>query len=211
MNVEKELSVTRKKMFRMMTMNGIADLSLGASFLALGAQIFFDQSYFIFILVLNVPITMYLKKNIVFPRTGYYKFQSEAKNLDINPLYTYSLIAFLFILSALGAMKAFGMNLPGVLEDNFLFLIGLIFVLPMFWSAIYTGISRLFLYAAVAMALFIHGGISEYSTSYGKTLIREAIGLHLIVFGSVAFLFGVVLLIRFLTKYPVMEDSENEI
>ncbi len=213
MKTENDLKKTQKNLFRIMSMDGLGDLTISLAFMALGSQIYFDSMMFFFIIPMIVPIMVILKKKVIFPRFGYFKPEntSSSTRLDVNPVLAYSFVAFLFIAMGLGAMKAFGMNLPAIIEDNFLIILGLIFVIPTYWGAAFTGIKRIYLYATVVLALFIHGSITEYSTVNGKDLVREALGMHIMIFGAVVLIFGTVLFIRFLIHYPVAEDSENEI
>jgi hypothetical protein len=213
MTVEQNLKKTRKNLYRTWSMDGIGDMTLSIAFLALGAQIYFDSIMFIFVIVMIAPLTLLLKKKIVYPRIGYYNTESlsSSKRLDVNPTLAYTFVAFLFLVLGLGVMKAFGMKIPAFIDDNYLIIIALAFVIPTYYGAFYTGIKRVYIYATVILILFINGSISEYPTIDGKNLVREALGIHLMIFGAVVFLFGLVLFIRFLIQNPIVEDSENEI
>ncbi|MBU8923039.1 MAG: hypothetical protein KOO63_14570 [Bacteroidales bacterium] len=210
MDTEKNLAATRHKLYKFWTMDGIGELTIGLSFLSLGALVYFDSPIFVTFCALAGALPILLKKRFVFPRTGYYTSDSAPATRDINSRFGYFIVSILILLTALGVMKATGMSFPSLIEDNVLILAGLLFTAAIIAGALYTGIKRVYFYAALTLGLFIHGSLRTYPTTDGMDLVREALGLHIIVFGAVCFLIGCAFFVRFLIKYPVIKDVDDE-
>ncbi len=191
-------------------MDGIGELTTGLSFLSLGGLVYFDSAIFVSFCALAVFLPIFLKKRFVFPRTGYFASDSAPATRDIDSRFRYFMVSIFILLTALGVMKATGMNFPSLIEDNVLILAGLLFTAAILAGALYSGIIRVYFYAALTLGLFIHGSLRTYPTTDGMDLVREALGLHIMIFGAVIFLVGSAFFVRFLIKYPVIEDVDDE-
>ncbi len=213
MNVEKEFTKARQKLYRTISMDGIADISAGMMFMLLGGFVYLDSygALFIAILALLAPLTAKLRKKIVDPRIGSYDADSFSKKFDVYPRFAYAGRIILALGIAVGLMAALGVSFPAFTGRGILIITGLLIVTAISMLGSYTGIKRLYLYAATLLVLFVHGTLQDYPTANGMDIVREALGIHILIFGTIIFFSGLVICYGFLKEYPIVEDSENEI
>ncbi|MDM8527671.1 hypothetical protein QUF58_05595 [Anaerolineales bacterium HSG24] len=213
MNAEKELKKARQNLYRTMTMDGIADISIGMIFISLGGFVYIDSygALFIAIIAMLAPLTAILRKKIVDPRIGSYDADSFLQEYDVDPRFTYFGIAFLILGVAVGLMVALGVSIPAFIGDGALIIVGLLVAIAISMFGSYTGIKRLYLYATTLLVLFIHGALQNYPTADGMDIVRKALGAHILIFGATILLSGTVICYKFLQEYPIAENSENEI
>lgn len=214
MNTEESFKLTRKKLYRMMTMDGIGDMSAGIAILSLGSLIFVDsyEGIFIAICAMAGPLAILLRNKIVVPRIGYYRPESAPDNRDIDPKLSYISIGLLLIVIILGLAYTLGLRIPFLVGDTILVVVGISLSVVVIAVAQYTSIRRLNYYAIVLFALFSHGAWKDYPTTDGMDLVREALGMHIAIFGIVLLITGFALLIRFINKHPIVaREFENEL
>lgn len=211
MNAEKSFKLTRQNLYSTMAIDGIGDIASGMIFLSFGSLIYFDAGFFIFIIALIAPCSIFLRKKITRPRIGYYNIESPSEKQATDPRLLFPAIVFLVLGIAIGATTLFGINISNVIWDSILAIVGLFFAISISAIGLYTGIKRLYLYGIALCALFVHAAIRNYPTVNGMDIVREAIGAHIIVFGAIILLTGLVVFFRFLIKYPIERDTENAI
>ncbi len=207
MDSNSDLQQTRQKLYNTMSLDGIADITAGLALLALGGQIFFDAPYFLFVIVLLGPLMVTVRKRIVYPRLGYCDVDSTSGDQRADPRMKQLIVGTLALGVAIGIVKALGGSLPAFIENNALVVVGLLVAVAVAAIGVHTGIRRLHLYAAALLALVGHGALREYPTADGMDLVRMALGAHVMLFGAFALLAGLLVLARFLKRFPVEEDA----
>lgn len=194
-----------------MTTDGIGDIAGGMMILSLGGLIYLDSGFFIFIIVLLGPASVLCRRKITTHRLGSFNVDSVPPEHLKHPFLRYFIPTILVFGILFGGLSALGVISPVVPEIDVLIIVGILAAFVMTIAGSYTGIRRLYFYGVVLLGLFIHGSLKKYPVIDGMDIVRRALGAHIMAFGSVMVLSGVVVLLRFLKKYPILEDSENGI
>ena len=142
---------------------------------------------------LIVPIWMGLKKRITVPRIGYVKFKTTGAN-KLTIVFIGTLVAglFAFFIFAFGSTQSWALELRNIITQNGMLFIGLgAFIISSLFG--YTmGLNRLYGYGLLALTLFTILQAITFPFEY----ILFAIGLIIIIC-------GIVLLTRFVQKFPI--------
>jgi hypothetical protein len=183
--------------------DGLIDIAIGLGILTFAIAEILDQTAFTGVwVVLWLPILMSAKKSITVPRIRHTDFR-PAPNAQwkvklvivtvagvVAVLFTLGLVVFTRneTIPALTAwIKEYGLVVIGVLLAGLFSLIA--------WA---TGAKRVYAYAALALIAFV--------SSYWFNL---EFPLYLTVLGAVVLLSGIVVLLRFKRKYPVLEGRQS--
>jgi hypothetical protein len=136
-----------------------------------------------------------LKKRITYPRMGYVKFGQKQTRL------TAKFMLLGVILMLLGVLVFWLFNTgsrPQWLSEYFLLLFGGMIAVVVSLIGYWIGVIRLYLYAAL---IFVTSALNQWGNIPTK--------FGLIVSGSIIVVSGLVILIRFLCKYPITPAEES--
>lgn len=208
MNTTVQLSDTKKKLYKTLSMDGIGDITIGFLLMCLGGQFYLDSPAFLFFMIMAGPVAVMLKKKITYPRIGYYKF-TPGNTSGGNSAGKTALLFCLIGMIAAGIAKAVGISFPDIIEQHLVISIGV--VLSVFASLIAykTGIRRVYLYALAGLLIFIDLHFSGLLHSTDKVSLLHALGIYSFILGIVVTVTGIILLIRFIRNYPI-EELEAE-
>ena len=181
--------------------DGLIDIAIGFVILLAGIAEIFDQTSLAGVwVVLWLPMMMSAKKSITAPRMRYIDFTPKAQwkvklvivtiMLAVAVLFTLGLVVFEY--EALPSwLTAWLREYAGVVSPALLVGLGWLIALA-------TGVKRLYAYTALAVIAFAGG----YWFNLNFPLVFT-------VLGAVIVLSGIVVLIRFLRKYPVPKDKQT--
>lgn len=143
-----------------------------------------------------------LKRTIVWPRTGYFELIQKHKSGIGITLLVVNIILFLGIIGfQIFAREWFS----ATMQYSLSLALGTLFLVMLSAVGAIFGSYRFYIYALVVPAVMI---ISEYL--YHRDLLREhGLPFAAILSGSVMIITGLVLLLRFLKKYPVDRSFIN--
>jgi len=182
--------------------DGLIDIAIGFVILLAGIAEIFDWTAFGGIwVVLWLPIMMSAKKSITVPRMRYIDFTPKAQWKAKVAIVTVVLaVAVLFTLGLVVFTK--NDTLPSWLTAwlrEYSRMVWPAALVGVGWLiALATGVKRLYAYAALAVIAFAGG----YWFNLNFPLVFT-------VLGAVIVLSGIVVLIRFLRKYPVPKDKQT--
>jgi hypothetical protein len=184
--------------------DGLIDLIIGWGTLAYGLNLAFDASAFSLLGLVGIFSYVPLKNRITVPRFGYVKFDSEHGGLGRAVAAFVALFVLVAMLLGIAAFLLSGSSTlpPGLtwIRENPSLLYALLGMIGFGLAGLITGIQRLFIYALLSPFLLVGGQVLG---------IRES-GPILLV-GSTILVTGVVLLIRFLRKYPAIAEEESHV
>ena len=182
--------------------DGLLDIAIGLGILILTVAMILDQTAFTGVwIVLLLPALRSVKKSLTVPRLRYTDFrpapnaQWKVKLVIVTVagvvalLFTLGLVVFTRneTIPALTAwIREYGLVVVGVLLAGLLSLIA--------WA---TGAKRVYTYAALAVIAFASGHWFNLEFT-----------VYLTVLGTVILLSGIVVLVRFLRKYPILKDRQ---
>jgi hypothetical protein len=182
--------------------DGLLDIAIGLGILSLAIAMILDRTAFTGVwVVLWLPIMMSAKKSLTVPRMRHTDFrptpnaQWKVKLVIVTVtgvvalLFTLGLVVFTRneTIPALTAwIREYGLVIVGVLLTGLLSLIA--------WA---TGAKRVYAYAALAVIAFASGH-----------WFNLEFPLYLTVLGTVILLSGMVVLVQFMRKYPILKDRQ---
>jgi len=182
--------------------DGLLDLFLGLGIIGFVETVFFNMTSTASIIpALAIVFYMVAKKKITIPRIGHVRF-SQSRNPHIILLQ--GLLVLILLLGLIFGLLVWRTDASGetpfwmkiVLEKYPHLIVGLVGVLLFCLTAYATGIGRFYGYSALTLVLFVGGWM------FGIQAKRIAL-----LFGVAMMLAGVVLLIRFLRKYPETKEE----
>jgi hypothetical protein len=194
MNESLDLKGLERKAFVSYQQDGLLDLFLGMLLLVWGLTMEprlggMGGVWF----VVLFPIFLLARRRITYPRLGYAQFTKERRNRR-------RLVALFTATALLGLMVAFlwsSQSFPGLRDWLHRYIViffgGLIAAVLLFKAGI-SGIRRLYLYATVILISFAAAQWSSVHFRYS-----------FIISGAVILISGVVVLTRFLRRYPVRQ------
>lgn len=167
---------------------------LGLLLLSFGATILFDLGYLAGIVgSLGIFIPKIGKARVTYPRLGFIKFRKTRKKsmsfILLGILVLGVVLFFLFI----GGQDS---PLTQFLKKNILFVIASIWGGAIVFAAACLEVKRFFLYAVL---VFLGIVLADWIGSLGINLLM--VGLFLIII-------GVVVMIQFIRRYPIIPDEE---
>ena len=194
MNHLNDLEKLEKQLYLSYSQDGLADLLIGLWLSLAGLLMLVGQPAFIGLS--GIPILFYLplKRRLIITRMGSVIFSKERKkrlsNLAIFLLISGILVfMFLVIRFSIGPFRL-------VLDQHVNVIFGILIALLVFTAGMFTGIKRFYLYAVVALIVF---SVEEY--------IVNSLPAVLLSFGILLTLVGVVVLLLFLVKNPIVHDE----
>ena len=201
MNEPIDLEQLERQAFLSFHQDGLLDLCLGSFLLQLGIIIFLFPTFYTGLLSSAVPwifIYIGLKKAVTFPRLGYVEF-SVARQ-ERNFLVMMLLVAILLapIVGMLVGLLVIPNFMP-VLQTNYMLILAACGAVSLWVVAYYTGIRRFFIYGMLIGLL--------YGWSHFWLL---PLYFALLVTGGFSLLIGLVIVIRFLHRYPKAQSKEGD-
>ena len=195
MSYELDMKEIERKAYRLYSEDGLVDIAIGAVILLWGVFLVTEPSGLIGMLGLLAFAIWYLgKRFITIPRIGMIQSSQKMEKKSRN------LIITLFVLGviALGGVSI-GVIFLGKPPINFsLSILGLVIAAGVSVLAYLVNASRLYAYAFLLFAAFTGGEILSQTIT-----TIDAFALSVIIAGALILLSGLVLLVRFMRKYPV--------
>jgi hypothetical protein len=182
--------------------DGLIDIAIGFVILLAGITEIFDQTSLAGVwVVLWLPIMMSAKKSITVPRMRYIDFTPNAQwKVKLIIVTVVGVVALLFTLG----LVVFTRNeaLPPWLTAwlrEYSRMVWPAALIGVGWLiALATGVKRLYAYAALAVIAFAGG----YWFNLNFPLLFT-------VLGAVIVLSGIVVLVQFMRKYPILKDKQS--
>jgi len=191
-----DLKEIERKAYMSYFQDGLWDTLIGIFLLVWGIGILTDTAGLTGVYFLpTMWIILSLKKRLAYPRIGHVKMAQEKKTLSwlaIAGVVTLLIAIVAYVLTISG-------NTPNLLKDNFLFLFGVVNAIVVCVIAYWWKVNRWYAYAAIIVA-----GVASHQW------LEISNPFSFIIPGSVILLSGLVVLIRFLRKYPSITEKERD-
>ena len=174
--------------------DGIWDMVIGFIFLVFGLSLQFDAAALIGVFAAVAALVPFqAKKIITVPRYGLIKPLDEQKR-------KYSMLAIAGIVTGLLLLIVVSLgsstSIADYIRNNSLLILGIIIGVILILTAYFINYQRLYLFA----------GLFALSFSTGDLILT--LPIKMIISGSIIFLIGFLVLIRFLQRYPRTEIPE---
>ena len=178
--------------------DGLWDIFLGIFFLGMGILMFFNTFYLMGGLVALVPVAIIIKKSFATRRLGYVKFAPKRKAQEKKSTAKLTIILSLTMVMGLINFMAFSGKAEWQTWIRNLGIIPFGFVLSLVLGAVglLFEIKRFVVYAGLILAVFIAGHLTN---TYPPT--------YFILPGIIFLIVGLIMLIRFLHKYPRLKKE----
>ena len=197
-----DFSPLKRKVYLAYHQDGILDLVAGSVVLGFGLNMLTDNIVFLMFGWLAMMLYVLIKQRITIPRFGYVRFESE-KN-TIKKAWISVGIGVLFVLFFL-TLNIFVSRRPTspemsawIQRYHMIPLSAMLFGLPTLAAAIFLGLRRFYLYALLAVGLPAIGAWLNIETY-----------IPIVTTGLIILIFGVILLVNFLRKYPLNPEGED--
>jgi len=196
-----DLKKIERKAYLAYHQDGVWDILAGVAFIGFGLAMYFDQAYFMGIIpAVLIPIVPGIKKAFTRPRLGYARFSPERterekkSNYRLQILLTITMIAGLVVFWAFTGraewqnwIRSLGMLPFGIVVSVVIGAVGIMY-----------GITRVIIYGALILIFFIAG---HYANSEPPA--------YFILPGIIFLISGLVMMIRFMRKYPRLKEDVN--
>lgn len=196
-----DLKQLERKAYLTYNQDGFMDLAVGLFILAFGLDMLFYANFAAISPILLLGLFWLAKRKITYPRVGFAKFSPERVRVLKKALLGIQVGLVISALLGLVAFLGFSGYLPGLrgfFRQYSLLLLGAVMAGLFSLAGAMLENWRLHVYAALTLTAFVVGYL---------------IGLHprffMIPLGAVITLSGLVVLIRFLRKYPLPAEGED--
>lgn len=194
MSYELDMKEIERQVYLSYSEDGLVDIAIGVVIIAWGTMLLFEPTGLIGLLgILGIGIWYLGKRFITIPRTGIIqpgqKIERRLTNLTIF-MVILGLIAFLGILISRMAGSVF-------IADHPLGILGFVLAAGVAILAYLLNASRLYLYAAILFIAFAGGEILT-----GTISTFDTFALSVIIAGGLILISGIIILLRFVRKYP---------
>ncbi len=194
-----DLKALERKVYLSFSEDGYYDIIAGFVITAIGFQELFLKSIIPIIIIIMVPFLILGKRRVTYSRMGHVKFGLKRN----RTVFTWRITVFLLLIACVIATM-FGWLVPGNgapafykwFWTNLLFVGGVLVAFGVLIAAIVTGIKRFYAYAVLAWLI--------YGIGFGFGLPTWT---YILCMGLIVLVCGIVLLIRFLTKYPAIPEK----
>lgn len=178
--------------------DGLWDIFLGIFFLGMGILMFFNTIYLMGGLVALLIVAIPIKKSFNSSRLGYVKFAPKRQTQEKMSRAKLTIILTFTAILGLVNFMAFSGNADWQIWIKNLGIIPFGFVLSLVLGAVglFFEIKRFILYAGLILAVFIAGHLTN---TYPPT--------YFILPGIVFLIVGLIMLIKFLHKYPRLKKE----
>jgi len=182
--------------------DGLIDLIIGSIVLCIAISEATDSSIWNLIALLLIFAYMPLKRRITFPRLGYVKFNVKRGGVNMRLAGVVAIgvlvISLVSILVLLLSGKSSSSPLILAVRQSPLLVYALLGFIGFGLAGLVLRLPRLFLYALLSLAMMISGH-----------LLNLPLWLPFLLLGGTILAIGAVLLIGFLRRYPIAEESNN--
>ena len=202
MNEKIELNEIERKMYREANSDGIMELLLGV-LLFFMAGVWgrgYSSVFLVFFPIYGSRLLESIKKKFTYPRIGYVKFKQEGASIG------WGILGYVLVVIALVSIVAFIFN-GGNLENVDIYrwvplAMGGIFLGGMIYHHGKSGDSYVYLYSFV---ILMAGGIFTF---YGFEPYIRSIGFYLLFLAGFFLIVGIIRLVTFIHRNPIVEVSE---
>jgi len=182
--------------------DGLIDLIIGSIVLCIAISEATDSSIWNLIALLLIFAYMPLKRRITFPRLGYVKFNVKRGGVNMRLAGVVAIgvlvISLVSILVLLLSGKSSSSPLILAVRQSPLLVYALLGFIGFGLAGLVLRLPRLFLYALLSLVMMISGH-----------LLNLPLWLPFLLLGGTILAIGAVLLIGFLRRYPIAEESNN--
>ncbi|MGD8544769.1 MAG: hypothetical protein PVH12_01220 [Candidatus Bathyarchaeota archaeon] len=150
-----------------------------------------------------VPIWISAKKRITMPRIGYVKFSTQRGANKLIAVFIGLMVAGLgtfMVFTFASTSQAWALTLRNLIIPNSMLIIGSSAAVISSIFAYTMGLTRLYVYGLFALILFVTGHF-----------ITIPFGYLLLAIGLVIIISGLILLTRFIGKYPLPQGDETNV
>jgi hypothetical protein len=200
MSQEQDFKKLQQRAYASYHQDGLIDIIIGWAIIGFGLNMALDNSAFFFISWLPIILYVPIKNRVTVPRIGYVKF--SASNSLILGIALAVLMVFLlgiFILLIVGP-DLIPPQISEWFREYYLLLFGSILGLGFAGVALATGITRFYAYAAMLVLVFA-----------GGVWLNIPEPIYVITAGVLIGAVGIILMVRFLRRYPILaEDGAHE-
>lgn len=193
MNKELDLKELEKKVWLTYFQDGLWDIFIASMMLTMAIRTLTDNVWFTLGMFLGVPIIVIGKKFITIPRLGHVKFGQFRQKRQIKLMASIGIavcatVGFLVLINM-------GWETPKVISS-----LGMAVFLALIFGLIayFLDFPRLFVYGLLfAINEIIWGRFGEPTGPY-----------VVLIFGSAVLIIGLIILISFIRKYPLLKEEE---
>ncbi|MFC1984523.1 hypothetical protein ACFLU0_00710 [Chloroflexota bacterium] len=199
MTMDVNLKELEQKVFRSYFHDGLWDIYGAFLVLGIGLTMVIGWDYLMLVFAVLAVGLLLFRKRIIVPRLGLVKFSSERQTkTKRSRLIAMIILTFTMLLGVVFFVLFSTNNVPRWLDiwmGNYFFAtFGGIQALLIAVAAYIVGVWRYYIYAALVFTSYIIGGILRSN---------DMEGIPIVVAGSIILILGVVILTRFLRKYPL--------
>ena len=197
-----DFSPLKRKVFLSYHQDGILDLVAGSVVLGFGLNMLTDNIVFLMFGWLAMMLYVLIKQRVTVPRFGYVRFESKKQtekkawvSVGIGVLF----VLFFLTLNVFVSRRPTSPDMQAWIQRYHMVpLSTMLFGLPALGAAIFLGLKRFYLYALLAVGLPLVGAWLNSETY-----------LPIVTTGVIILVFGAVLLVNFLQKYPLEAEGED--
>ncbi|MEW5922434.1 MAG: hypothetical protein AB1746_00450 [Candidatus Zixiibacteriota bacterium] len=202
MNQQMDIRKLEQKTYLSYQQDGFWDIFLGLFMLGFAFSVFFDSSYFLLLwVIVMIPSAAGFKKVFVEKRLGYVKFSAERAARIARARNKMRVLMFIAVLLGFLVWYAFTGNAGWQLWIRKLEFLpfGIVIGILIGAAGLVFDIKRISLYGLLTIILFLAG-----------YFMHTNLGLIFTVLGAICLITGIVLLVRFMKKYPKIERSVSD-
>jgi hypothetical protein len=193
----KPISQLSRRSYQEFQQDGIIDILVGASLLGFALWLQLDIPLFAFICWLSVSFYKFLKNKLTIPRFGFVRFEEDHKQLILSTIAASILLVLLLAARFLIIEGRYPQsNLAVFLRKNHPYLMSSIGAVLLIAFGLWRGLSRFKIYGLLFLGLLL-----------GFFLVDIPGQIALFSAGTGIFVIGCYLLITFLHKHPLEEES----
>jgi hypothetical protein len=196
MSQEQDFKKLQQRTYASYHQDGLIDMIIGWAIIGFGINMALDNSAFLFLSWLPIIFYVPVKNRVTVPRIGFVKF-SSSKSLILGLVLAILLILLMgiFILLIVGP-DLIPTQIREWFREYYLLLFGTILSLGFAGVAYATGITRFYAYAIMLVLVFVTG-----------VWLNVPDPIYVITAGLLIEIVGIMLMVRFLRKYPVVNEG----
>ena len=207
MENDKDIKEIEKKVFSSYFNDGLWDIYGALILLGFGLTMITGWDYLMLAFAGMAVVLLFFRKRIIIPRLGRVKFslerQTKTKRSNLVAMITLTFTALLgvvfFILFSTNSMPEW---LDVWMKDYFLAGFGGMLALLIAAAAYVVGVWRYYVYAALTFIAYVIASTLRPS---------DMESIPIVIAGSLLLVSGVVILIRFLRKYPLSQQESDSV
>jgi MFS family permease len=205
-NDNRSLKEIEQKVFRTYFMDGLWDIYGALILLGFGLTMLTGWSYLMLAFAILAVILLLFRQRIVMPRLGQVKFSSDRREkTKRSKLIAMVTLTFTMLLGVIFFVLYSTDNMPGWLDiwmgDYFLVVFGGVLAILVAVAAYIVGVWRYYIYAVLTFVAYVVANILRPD---------DMEGVPIIVAGGIILISGVIILMRFLRKYPVPPQETGD-